>query len=208
MAAVAILALTFGCNKKKADKPAEPVPVPVAVADAAPPPPVADAAPVPGTVDAAPTTAPPAVAGKAVCCESTGDATHDTLELSEATCKDDLDGDVVDMKDCDVKGDVPILAADQGVAIAAPGQYVAWKGTDGNQLVVCDLRFDAKDATVKCKGGGDKWKKAGKAAIADGATLTFIPRADGTAILSNGASKWTLAAEYRYGDVAMKESAK
>jgi len=207
-AVVAVLALSIGCSKKQADKPPEPAPVVAADAAAAPPPPPAvvdAAAPAPAVDAAAAVTEPPPAAAKAICCESTGDATHDTLEFGEKSCKDDLDGDVVEMKDCDVDGDMPIIAAGQTITIAAPGQYVAWKGDDGGNLVACDIRLDAKTATVKCKGGGDKWKKTGKAAVA-GAPITFTANADGSATLANGTTSWHLAAEFRYGDVAMKEA--
>lgn len=203
--ALAVLALSIGCNKKKADAPPPPA---TGSADAAPP--AADAAAPAPAVDAAQaaTAPPPAAGGKAVCCESMGDLVHDTLELNEAVCKGEgLNGDVVEMSTCDVKGEVPIVAAGQAVTITAPGQYVGWKGHEDNQLVVCDIRLDAKAATVKCKGGGDKWKKTGKAPIA-GAPITFTPNADGSAILANGTTTWKLAAEYTYEDVEMKEAAK
>src|SRR5690349_16620660 len=125
IAVVAALALSIGCNKKKADPPATPPPAP---ADAAPVAPATDAA-LPAGIDAAQAaTAPPptpTAAAKAVCCESTGDATHDSLELSEAVCTGPgLEGDVVKLEDCGVKGEVPIIAKGQTITIAAPGQYV------------------------------------------------------------------------------------
>ncbi len=205
---LAALAFSIGCSKKKAaDTPPAPPPPVAADAAASPPPPAPPDAAAPA-VDAAQAAPTPTPGGKAICCESTGDATHDSLELTAAVCTGDgLNGDVVKLEDCDVKGDVPIIPAGQAVTIAAPGQYVAWAGNEEDQLVACEIKVDAKQATVKCKGGGDEWKKTGKAPVA-GAPITLTPNADGTAILANGTTSWKLAAEYRYGDVKMKEAAK
>src|SRR5579863_3555040 len=115
IAVIALLALA-ACRDKKPEPLPAPAPAPAAPKDAA------QVKPLP--VDAAVAAAKSTVC----CCESTGDATHDTIEGDPSTCTaDDMRGDCVELKSCGLDAPPPVLAVGTAVTVDSSGLVAIWK---------------------------------------------------------------------------------
>jgi hypothetical protein len=154
-----------------------------------------------------PTDAPAGVAATTCCCESTGDATHYTIEGDPSACTaDDMRGSCVELKECGLDAAPRVLAVGTAVAIEADGLVAIWPTKEKKAYAAVEIKPAGGKATVRTNGSDapEPWKKHGTIEMAPG-PVTVTAQADGSALVTNGMTTWVLAQEYRYGAVTFKK---
>jgi hypothetical protein len=210
IAVVVVLGL-MGCGKKKEDAGGSaPAPAGSATAGSG----SAEAAgsgsaataPVDAAVAAEAPDAPAAVA-KVCCCESSGDATHYTIEGDPSACTaDDMRGTCVDLKECELESEPRVMVVGTATTVEPAGLLAIWPTKEKTAFAAVEIKPAGAKATVRTNGGNDPvpWKKQGTIETQPG-PLTVTPQADGTAIVTNGKTTWVLEQENRYGKVTFKK---
>ena len=147
-----------------------------------------------------------ASAGKVCCCESTGDATHFTIEGDASACTaDDMRGTCEGLKECDLEAPPTVLAVGATVTIDTKKLVAIWPTKEPKAYGALEITLAGKHAVVRTNSSNDQgWKQSGKLPTAPG-PVTVTVQADGTALVSNGKTTWVLAQEYRYGSITFKQ---
>ncbi|HTR52628.1 MAG TPA: hypothetical protein VMJ10_18060 [Kofleriaceae bacterium] len=149
-----------------------------------------------------------AAAPKVCCCESTGDATHYTIEGEPSACTaDDMGGSCVELKECGLDAPPQVLAAGTLVTIDDGGLVAIWKTTEAKAYGAIEIKPAGAHASVRTNASNDEddhWKKQGRIPTAPG-PLTVTAQADGSALISNGKTTWVLQQECRYCPIKMKK---
>ena len=155
-------------------------------------------------IDAAAVAAAPVVC----CCESTGDATHYTIEGDPSACTaEDMGGSCVELKECSLDAPPQVLSVGTPVTVEAAGLVAIWKTKEAKAYGAVEIKPAGPHATVRTNGsdsGDDPWKKQIHIPIAPG-PITVTAQPDGTALISNGKATWVLEQEYRYGAIKLSK---